>query len=144
HSEQLQAMLDRQVGHLVRLVDDLLDVSRVTRGHIALRKERAELAAIVETALETSRHVMDAARHRLAVTLPGEPTYVEADPMRVAQVLTNLLNNAAKYTDPGGEITLEAARRGDEVAISVRDTGIGISAEMLPKVFDMFTQANNA
>jgi two-component system CheB/CheR fusion protein len=134
--------MERQVQHLVRLVDDLLEVSRVTRGKIELRKERVELAAIVQSALETSRPLIEEAGHDLTVSLPSEPVYLEADPTRLAQVFLNLLNNAAKYTDPGGRIWLTAELAGNEVLVRVRDTGIGIPADMLPRVFDLFTQAD--
>lgn len=139
-SSQVQEMLERQVNHLVRLVDDLLEVSRVTRGRIELRRERVPLATIVESALETSRPLMEAAEHRLAVVMPAEPLILEADAMRLAQVLANLLNNAAKYTDPGGHIELSVERHEEVAVIRIRDNGVGISAEMLPRIFDMFTQ----
>ena len=130
--EEARAVMERQVGQMVRLVDDLLDVCRITRGKIELRKERVELAAVVDSAVETSRPLIEAAGHELTVALPPEPVVVDADPMRLAQVFSNLLNNAAKYTERGGHIWLTAERRGGEVVVSVRDTGIGIAAEHLP------------
>jgi PAS domain S-box-containing protein len=133
-------MMERQVHHIVRLVDDLMEVSRITRGKIDLRKELVELAAIVHNAVETAVPVVEGAGHRLAVDLPSEPMLVEADPVRLAQVVANLLNNAAKYTEAGGQLSLTARREGSQVALSVRDTGVGIPAEMLPRVFDLFTQ----
>ncbi|HSB12335.1 MAG TPA: PAS domain S-box protein [Blastocatellia bacterium] len=141
-SEHAADIIDRQVNHLVRLVDDLLEVSRITRGKIELRKEQVDLEAIVSAAIETSRPLIDAAGHQLDISLPSEPVIFEADAVRVSQVISNLLNNAAKYTEPGGQIWLEARVEGREIAISVRDTGIGIPAEMLPRIFDMFTQVD--
>jgi signal transduction histidine kinase/ActR/RegA family two-component response regulator len=140
--QALLEMMGRQLGHLARLVDDLLEVSRITRGKIQLRKERVALAVLVETALETSRPLLEAAGHHLTVSLPAQPVMLEADPVRLVQVLANLLNNAGKYTDPGERIALAAERSGDEVVVRVRDSGIGIPEEMLPRVFDMFTQVD--
>jgi PAS domain S-box-containing protein len=134
-------MLDRQVNHLVRLVDDLMEVSRITRGRVELRKEHTDVQAVIHTAIETSRPFIDEAGHRLELSLPAEPLRIEGDTMRLAQVITNLLNNAAKYTDRGGRILLTARREGAAAVISVRDNGRGISAEMLPRVFDLFAQA---
>jgi signal transduction histidine kinase len=139
-----RGVLERQARQLVRLVDDLLDVSRITRGKIALRKERITLASAISSAIEASRPIVEQRSHDLAVHVPSEPIELDADPVRVAQVLANLLNNAAKYTEPGGHVTLSAAREGGEVVISVRDDGIGMSAELLPRVFDLFVQAENA
>jgi PAS domain S-box-containing protein len=134
-------ILDRQVNHLVRLVDDLMEVSRISRGHVELRKDQTDVQAVIHTAIETSRPLIDEAGHRLELSMPAEPLRIEADVMRLAQVITNLLNNAAKYTDRGGRILLTARREGSAAVISVRDNGRGISAEMLPRVFDLFTQA---
>jgi signal transduction histidine kinase/CheY-like chemotaxis protein len=139
---ELTAMMQRQVCYLVRLVDDLLEVSRITRGKLQLRKERVQLSQIVESALETCRPLIEAAGHTLVVTCPSEPIWLEADPIRLAQVLANLLNNAAKYTNPGGRIELTAERQGKEVVVRVRDQGIGIPQEMLPRIFDLFTQVD--
>jgi CheY-like chemotaxis protein/two-component sensor histidine kinase len=133
-------MMERQVGHMVRLVDDLLEVSRITQGRIELRKEPLELAAVVRVAVETSRPLIEAAGHRIVLELPPEPVAVEGDAVRLTQVVANLLNNAAKYSDPGGRIALEVRREADSVAISVRDAGWGIPADMLPRLFDPFTQ----
>ncbi len=135
-------IMERQVRHMTRLIDDLLDVSRLTRGKIELRKELLELSAVVGRAVESTRPHLEARGHRLDVALPDEPVRLEADPTRLEQVLANLLHNAAKYTDPGGQIWLTAERDGDEVAIHVRDTGIGIGPELLPRVFDLFMQGN--
>ena len=143
-AEQARSMMDRQVQQLVRLVDDLLDVSRITRGTVELKKERVALSSIVATAVETSRPLIEVARHELSVTLPPETIELEADPTRLAQVLSNLLNNAAKYTEAGGKIWLTAEREGDRVAVRVRDTGVGIAAEMLPRIFDLFMQVDRS
>ncbi len=136
---QAYDIIERQVENLARLVDDLLDVGRITSGKIRLQKERIDLAAVVARALEGARPLIDARRHTLEVNLPEVPVPVEADPVRLAQVLWNLLNNAAKYTPDGGRITL-TVERGDEAVVRIRDTGTGIAPEMLPKVFDLFTQ----
>jgi signal transduction histidine kinase len=123
----------------VRLIDDLMDVSRITRGRVELRRERVELRALVDSALEASQPLLEAAGHALAVRVP-KGIVLDADPTRMAQVIANLLNNSAKYTPEGGRITLTAERQGDNVLLRVTDTGVGIPAEMLPQVFDMFTQ----
>jgi PAS domain S-box-containing protein len=138
--EKLRDIMETQVGHLVRLVDDLLEISRITGGKIELRREPVELSAIVRTAVETSRPLIDAAGHQLAIQVAPEPIILDADPVRLAQVLSNLLNNAAKYTDRGGQIWLSAGLEAGSAMLSVRDNGSGISAEMLPHVFDMFAQ----
>lgn len=134
----------RQTHHLSRLVDDLLDVSRITRGKIQLRKEKIDLAEIIRSALETSQPMIDSRHHSLKVRVPPEPLSVYADPTRLSQVLANLLNNAAKYTEEGGAIFLEVEREGDQAVIRVRDTGIGIPAALLPHVFDLFVQADRS
>ncbi len=145
--EQARQMIERQVEHLVRLVDDLLDVGRITRGKINLQKEPVDLADVIARAVESSRPLIDARRHNLEVTLPKTPLTVEGDPVRLAQVFLNLLNNAAKYTPEGGKIWLTAERASGgcqppgNAMVRVRDTGMGIPREMLPKVFDLFTQA---
>ncbi|MDI3287148.1 GAF domain-containing protein [Polyangium sp. 15x6] len=143
-ARRIREMMERQVGHMVRMVDDLLDVSRITRGKVELRKERVELGAVLESALETSRPLIEAAGHVLSVSLPTEPLFLSADPTRLSQILANLLNNAAKYTPAGGRIHVAAAREGAHVVVRVEDTGVGIPAEMLPKVFDMFTQVGRS
>jgi CheY-like chemotaxis protein len=135
-------IIDRQARHLVRLVDDLLDVSRISRGKIGLQKQRVNLKMIVESAVESSRPLIDANGHRLSVRLPDEAIEVDADITRLSQVLQNLLNNAAKYTPPGGTIELDAERRDGQVRIRVKDNGIGIPADMLARVFEMFTQVD--
>lgn len=143
-TEQIYEMMERQVSQMVRLVDDLLEISRITRGQIELRKERVELATVIRGAVEVSKPLIEDAGHQLAISLPPEPLMVEADPVRLEQIISNLLNNAAKYTDPGGQIWLTAQREDDRVAISVRDSGIGISPEMLPRIFEMFTQIEHS
>ncbi|MGZ3316182.1 MAG: CheR family methyltransferase, partial [Isosphaeraceae bacterium] len=135
-------MIDRQVTHLVRLVDDLLDVSRITRGKIDLRQEPVDLAGIVASAVESARPLIDSRRHRLEVSLPPEPVVVVADSTRLAQVILNLLNNSAKYTEEGGQISLLVERQDEQAVIRVRDNGMGIAPELLPRVFDLFTQAD--
>jgi PAS domain S-box-containing protein len=137
-------VIERQVRHLARLVDDLLDVSRITRGKIALHKEAVELAVVVARAVETARPLIDARRQELTVTLPPGPVRVEADPTRLAQVVSNLLNNASKFTEEGGHVRLAVERSGGEVRVSVRDSGIGIPADLLPQVFDLFTQGDRS
>lgn len=139
-----QDVILRQTQQLNRLVDDLLDVSRITRGKVQLRVQSVELASVLHRAVETSQPVIDAHRHQLSVALAPEPVRLHADPTRLAQVFANLLNNAAKYMEPGGRIWLTAERVGDEVAVRVRDAGVGIPAEMLPKVFDLFTQVDRS
>lgn len=141
---QATDIMDRQVHHLVRLVDDLLDVSRIMRGKITLRLETADLRAVVSAAVETAKVFLDAGGHELTVTLPPDPILLTIDPVRISQVVNNLLTNAAKYTEPGGRIWLSAERAGDEAVVRVRDTGVGISADMLPRVFDLFTQADTS
>ena len=135
-------VIEDQVKHMTRMVDDLLDVSRITRGKVVLQKEPVDLEVVVELAVEASRPLIEDYHHRLTVTLPEHPVLLEVDPARMAQVLSNLLNNAAKYTDEGGEISLSAEQRGREVVIRVRDNGTGIAPELLPHIFDMFTQAD--
>ncbi len=140
---RLHAMMERQVNHMVRLVDDLLEVSRITRGRIELRMEQVDLGAVVRAAVETSRPLIDAGGHELRIVLPAEPVTLRADPVRLAQVVGNLLNNAAKYTPRGGHIRLEARLCGNEVELEVRDDGVGIPQEMLGKVFELFTQVDH-
>ena len=139
-----QDVIDRQVTNMVRLVDDLLDVSRITRGKIRLERKCLDAATAVQNAIETSRPLIDAGEHKLSVALPEDPLYVLADEARLSQVLANLLNNAAKYTPPGGNIWLTAAREGNEAVFRIRDTGTGITTEMLPRVFELFTQAEQS
>jgi signal transduction histidine kinase/ActR/RegA family two-component response regulator len=133
-------VIARQVTQMARLLDDLLDVSRITRDKLELRKQPVTLDAVVESAVETSRPLLDAAGHRLEIALP-KPIYVDGDPTRLAQIFANLLNNAAKYTPRGGSIRLTAERRGNWVVVSVKDNGIGFAPEMRPRLFEMFSQA---
>jgi two-component system CheB/CheR fusion protein len=140
--EEVRLTLDRQSQQMVRLIDDLLDVSRITRGTVELRKGRVELARVVESAVETARPVIEELGHKLTVHLPKRPVVLEADPTRLAQVISNLLNNAAKYMQRGGNIVLTADRHGSSVVISVKDCGIGIPAEMLGRIFDLFIQVD--
>jgi PAS domain S-box-containing protein len=142
--DQARTIIERQVRHLVRLVEDLLDISRISSAKLQLRNERVELAAIIRSALESACPLIETQRHGLTVTLPPEPVYLNADLIRLAQVLSNLLTNAAKYTETGGHIWLTAERQGDEVVLSVRDTGIGVAVEHLPRLFEMFSQAEPA
>ncbi|MDB5350101.1 MAG: chemotaxis protein methyltransferase CheR [Planctomycetota bacterium] len=142
--ESARDVIARQVSQMVRLIDDLLDVSRISRNRLELRKERVELAAVVQGALESSRPLIEQCGHELTVSLPPLPVYVDADPTRLGQVILNLLNNAAKYTERGGHVRLTAERQGGDVVLSVRDSGVGISPEMLPHVFDLFTQVDRS
>jgi PAS domain S-box-containing protein len=135
-------MMERQLGQMIRLVDDLLDLSRIDRGKIELRKEQLNVAAVIEAALETSRPLIEAARHQLVVHLPADPLWVMGDLIRLAQVVSNLLNNSAKYTPEGGHLWLTVERRDDQALIRVRDDGMGIPADMLPRIFEMFTQVD--
>ena len=137
-------MIQRQVGYMVRLIDDLLDISRITRAKIELRKEPVELESVVHHAVEAVRPFCESKGHELTVTLPPEPTYLNADPVRLGQIVGNLLNNAFKFTDKGGHISLTAEREGNQVLIRVLDTGIGIAAEQLPRIFEMFVQADTS
>jgi len=143
-AERSREMMERQVHHLVRLVDDLLDVSRVMRGKIELRRERVELSTVVARAVETVQPLIEAHGHELTVQLSPESLPLDADPVRLAQVVGNLLTNAAKYTEANGRIRLTAQREGGEAVLRVRDTGIGIAPNMLPHVFELFVQADHA
>jgi signal transduction histidine kinase/ActR/RegA family two-component response regulator len=143
-SAQVRQMMDRQLGQMVHLIDDLLDVSRITRGKLALRREYVTLTSIVDSALDTVRPLIDTLGHRLTVDLPPQPVYLDADSMRLAQVFANLLNNAAKYTERGGQITLTASLSGNTLRVAVHDTGIGIAPEVLPAIFEMFTQGDRS
>ncbi|MGH8217509.1 MAG: ATP-binding protein [Steroidobacteraceae bacterium] len=138
--EWARSVIERQSRHLTRLVDDLLDVSRIVRGQISLEKGPIDLSDVVRHALETSRPLVRERKHQLTVTLPGEPLPLDADLTRLSQVIANLLINAAKYTPQGGHIWLEAGRTNGEVLLRVRDTGMGISSGLLPHIFDLFTQ----
>jgi PAS domain S-box-containing protein len=142
-ASRVQDMMERQVAHMVRLVDDLLELSRISRGQIELKKEFIGLTTIIEQAVEASRPLIDSHAHHLTVSLPTEALAVHGDLVRLSQVFANLLNNAAKYTPDGGRITLSARREGATLIAAIRDTGVGIPNEMLSRVFDMFTQVDN-
>ena len=138
--EWSHAVIERQASHMARLLDDLLDVSRITRGHLEVRRQRVMLRSVVEAAVETARPAIDAGKHLLTVDLPAEPLALEVDALRIAQVLANLLTNAAKYTGQSGAIQLTAQREGEDVVLRVADNGIGIAAGDLGKIFEMFAQ----
>jgi signal transduction histidine kinase len=139
--QEAREVVERQVKHLARLLDGLLDVSRLTRGKIELRKETVALQTVVAEAIEATRGSIDDRTHVMSVSLPDDPLWFEADPTRITQVASNLLANAAKYTRRGGEISVTGYRERDEVVLRVRDNGIGIALEMLPRIFDLFAQA---
>ncbi len=148
HDDKLQhqalTIIERQVGQLTRLIDDLLEVSRITTGRIHLQKERVGLNSVVERARETTRPLMDQHHHELTVFLSSQPIWVYGDPARLEQVVVNLLTNAAKYTADGGTISIAVQREGDEAVLRVRDSGVGIPPELLPHIFDLFTQAERS
>ncbi len=137
-------VIDRQLGQMSRLLEDLLDVSRIAHDKLALRRQRVELSVVVHDAIETCGPHLDSGKHALAVALPAGPIFLDADPVRLEQVFSNLISNAAKYTPPGGHIRVTGERRGDEVAVSVKDDGVGISPEMLPRLFEIFSQGERA
>jgi len=139
-----RTVIDRQVTHMTRLVDDLLDASRITSGKIILERKPVPVALVVETAADSSRPSIDARKHTLDIDLPAEPLQVDGDPVRLSQVVLNLLNNAAKYTPEEGKIRLAVEKIGGQVLIRVMDTGIGIPADLLPRVFDLFTQGDRS
>lgn len=141
--EDVKRMMRRQLDHMVRLIDDLLDVSRIKTGKLVIRPEPLAIAAVINDAIEAARADINAARHELTVTTPAEPILVNVDRVRMTQVIVNLLNNAAKFTPPGGRIELRAQRLNNTLEIRVRDTGIGISRDLLPKVFNLFVQAED-
>jgi len=140
--ERARDVLERQVQHLVLLVDDLLDVSRITRGVITLQHERVLIGTVIARAVETARPMIDSRRHTLTLDLTDEVLAVEGDKARLVQVVGNILNNAAKFMEPGGKIQLKVAREGTSVAITVRDAGIGIPTDQVPRIFDLFTQVH--
>lgn len=142
--DMLVRTMDRQLRHIVRLVDDLLDVSRISRDKLELRVERVELTGVLLDAVDGCRPTIAAASQELSLTLPSERIYVDGDPVRLTQIFGNLLNNASKFTGAGGHIRLTAECQRSEIVVSVTDTGIGIPPEMLPKVFEMFTQAGQS
>ena len=140
--ERVADMMERQVQHMVRMVDDLIEVSRISRGKIELRKERVELASVLRNAIDTSLPLVEASRHKLSVGIPTEPIVLEADPVRLSQVFANLINNSAKYTPEGGKIDVNVKVEGGQAVVCVEDNGEGIPPNMLPRVFNMFTQVN--
>jgi PAS domain S-box-containing protein len=142
--EQAGNIISRQVMQMVSLVDDLLDISRITKGKLRLTKEKVELRGVVNRAAESVRPLMDARKHDFSVSLPTDPIWVEADPARLEQIFVNLLNNAAKYTDVGGLIRMSVQQDGGEALIRVRDNGVGIDPAMLPQIFDLFTQVDGS
>lgn len=139
-SATIHMMMERQVNHLVRLVDDLLETSRISRGNLSLRVERVALEAVVSNAVETVESLVGAVGHELSIDLPAQPVWLQGDPVRLAQILGNLLSNAARYTPDGGRIEVRASAQGDEAVIVVRDNGMGITPEELPRMFEMFSR----
>ncbi|MBC7443327.1 MAG: response regulator, partial [Ramlibacter sp.] len=142
--EKARAMMERQVGHMVRLIDDLLDLSRISQGKLELKMERVELSVVVQNAVEASHPLIEQMGHDLSLAMPSVPIYLDGDMTRLAQVVSNLLNNAAKYTGRGGRIRLSAEQQGSEAVVTVEDNGVGIPAAMLSKVFDIFTQVDSS
>ncbi|HEV3257766.1 MAG TPA: PAS domain S-box protein [Gemmataceae bacterium] len=141
---QARVIIERQVGQLSRLVDDLLEVSRIATGRVRLHQERLDLRGVVERAVEAVRPLIDRRRHELSLSLPPEPVWLHGDPNRLEQVVVNLLNNSCKYTDEGGRIGLTVCQEEDKVVLRMQDTGIGIAADLLPHIFDLFTQADRS
>jgi PAS domain S-box-containing protein len=142
--QEARRVIERQVGQLTRIIDDLLEVSRITTGRVRVEPHRLEAKSVVERAVESARPLIDHRGHHLSVSFPSRPIWLQADPTRLEQVVVNLLNNAAKYTDEGGRIWVEVIEVGDEMLLKVRDTGVGIAPEMLPDVFDLFSQADRS
>jgi PAS domain S-box-containing protein len=140
----IRRIVDRQMRRLARLIDDLLDVSRIRMGKVELRKDRVDLGAVIGHAVEVARPLAEDRGHQLSVSLPPEPVWLEADPVRLEQVFSNLLSNAVKFTEDGGSIALTAERQGQEVVVRVKDTGVGIHADLLPRIFDLFTQGDRS
>lgn len=142
--QRARAIIERQLGQLVHLVDELLEVSRISTGRIHLHREQVDLRAIVEGGVETARPLIEQRRHTLAMRLPPEPLWIDGDSTRLEQVVVNLLNNAAKYTDEGGHIGLSLQHEGTQAVLRVRDSGVGIAPELMPRIFDLFTQAERS
>jgi CheY-like chemotaxis protein/nitrogen-specific signal transduction histidine kinase len=142
--EQAGNIINRQVGVMVGLVDDLLDISRITKGKLRLTKEQVDLRVVANHAAETARPFVEARKHELSISLPTEPVWVKADPARLEQVVVNLLNNAAKYTDTGGLIRMSISQEAEDAVIRVRDNGVGIAPEMLPHIFELFAQVDGS
>jgi nitrogen-specific signal transduction histidine kinase len=142
--QQARAIIERQVGQLKLLVDDLLEVSRIATGRVQLRQERLVIGGIVERAIETANPLIQERRHEFTVSVPDEPIWLYADAARMEQVVVNLLSNAAKYTDEGGHLWLTVVAEKEELVLRVKDTGVGIAPELLPRIFDLFTQADRS
>ena len=142
--QQAGGIIERQVGHMVRMVDDLLDISRITKGKLRITTERVELRAVMNRAADSARPFIDGRRHAFSLLLPTEPLWVEGDPGRLEQIAVNLLNNAAKYTETGGLVRMTVAREGDDAVIRVTDNGVGIPPEMLPRIFELFIQVDGS
>jgi CheY-like chemotaxis protein len=142
--QQARTIIERQIGQLVHLVDDLLEVSRISTGRIRLQRAQLDMRAIVESGVETVRPLIEQRRHALAVRLPPEPLWIDGDATRLEQVVVNLLNNAAKYTDEGGHIWLTLRPEDNEAVLQVRDSGVGIAPKLMPRIFDLFTQADRS
>jgi CheY-like chemotaxis protein/nitrogen-specific signal transduction histidine kinase len=141
---RVREMMDRQLGHLIHLVDDLLDIARITGNKLELKKQRVDLKSLVKSAVETSQPLIEGGGHAFSIALPDDDLFLDVDPIRISQVIGNLLNNAAKYTPPGGLITLSAFRQEGDAVIAVTDTGIGIPEDALAAVFEMFTQVGRS
>jgi CheY-like chemotaxis protein len=139
-----RAMMERQLAHMVRLIDDLLDISRINQSKMELRRARVLLSEVLSSAVETAAPALESAGHEFTLSQPSEPVYLDADLTRLAQVFSNLLTNSAKYTEPGGRVWLTVDRLGDEVVVVVRDTGIGIPRDAIPHIFDMFSQVDRS
>jgi len=144
HQQQAHTIIERQVGQLVHLVDALLEVSRISTGTIHLQRQQLDMRTIVECGVETVRALIDQQRHTLDVRLPPAPIWIDGDSTRLEQVVVNLLNNAAKYTHEGGRIWLSLQQEGNEAVLQVRDSGVGIAPELMPRIFDLFTQAERS
>jgi signal transduction histidine kinase len=143
-ADRVKDMMDRQLSHMVRLFDDLLDMSRVSKGKIDLRKEKLDLQTVIQSALESVQPYIDEAGHELVLDVTDEPIWVDADHTRLGQIISNLLNNAAKYTADGGKIILSISEKNGDAIIAVSDNGVGIPSDMLTKIFDLFTQVNSS
>jgi signal transduction histidine kinase len=141
---QAEALIERQVRRMTQLVDDLLDVSRISRGRLLLLRERIDLRGVVSNAIETAQPLIQERDHRLATALPDTPVWLQGDPGRLEQVFVNLLANASKYTDPGGELRVWVHTRDGQAVVRIRDSGLGIAPEALTHIFDMFMQADEA
>jgi PAS domain S-box-containing protein len=139
-----EEIIERQVRYMTRLLEDLLDIARITRGTLEIKKTATELTYIIGTAIETARPLLNSKQHSLALDLPKQAVHLEADSIRLAQIFANVLINAAKYTNPGGHIALRAVTSGEEVEVTIRDNGIGISAELMPRIFSLYAQGREA